>query len=55
VVTISQEELARRIGATRQTTAKILGQWRRAGWIVTGRGRIVVLDRAALRKVTGDM
>jgi CRP-like cAMP-binding protein len=53
-VTISQEELARRIGATRQTTAKILGQWRRAGWIVTGRGRIVVLDRAALRKVTGD-
>ena len=53
-VTISQEELARRIGATRQTSAKILGQWRRAGWIVTGRGRIVVLDRAALKKVTGD-
>jgi len=54
VVRMAQEELAQRIGATRQTTAKILGQWRRKGWIITGRGRIVVLDRAALRQVTGD-
>ena len=52
-VTISQEELAQHIGITRQTTAKILGQWRRKGWIVTGRGKLVVLDRNALRKVTG--
>ncbi len=52
-VTISQEELAQRIGATRQTTAKILGQWRRKGWIVTGRGRIVVLDRNAMKKTIG--
>ena len=49
-VTISQEEISQRIGITRQTTAKILGQWRRAGWIITGRGKIVVLNRAALRK-----
>ncbi len=49
-VTISQEELAQRIGATRQTTAKILGGWRRMGWIITGRGKIVVLNRAALKK-----
>jgi CRP/FNR family transcriptional regulator, cyclic AMP receptor protein len=53
-VTISQEELAQRIGATRQTTAKILGQWRRKGWIITGRGRIVVLDRNAMRRKIGD-
>lgn len=52
-VTISQEELAQRIGATRQTTAKILGQWRRKSWIITGRGRIVVLDRNPIRKMTG--
>jgi CRP-like cAMP-binding protein len=49
-VTISQEELSQRIGAARQTTARILGQWRRKGWILTGRGRTVVLDRAALRR-----
>lgn len=49
-LTISQDELAQRIGVARQTTAKILGQWRRAGWIVTGRGKIVVINRVALRR-----
>ena len=49
-VTISQEEISQRIGITRQTTAKILGKWRRAGWIITGRGKLVILDRAALRR-----
>jgi CRP-like cAMP-binding protein len=49
-VTISQEEIAQRIGVARQTAAKTLGQWRRAGWIVTGRGKIVLLNRAALRR-----
>lgn len=49
-ITLSQDELAQHIGVARQTTAKILGQWRRAGWILTGRGRLVVLDRAALRR-----
>ena len=47
-VTISQEELAQRVGLTRQTVAKTLGRWRRAGWLVTGRGKVVLLDRAAL-------
>lgn len=49
-ITLSQDELAQHIGVARQTTAKILGQWRRAGWILTGRGKLVILDRAALRK-----
>lgn len=49
-ITLSQDELAQHIGVARQTTAKILGQWRRAGWILTGRGKLVVLDRAALRR-----
>ncbi len=53
-VTISQEELAQRIGATRQTTAKVLGQWRRRGWIVTGRGRIVVLNRSAVSAAAAE-
>jgi CRP-like cAMP-binding protein len=50
-ITLSQDELAQHIGVTRQTAAKILGQWRRAGWILTGRGKLVVLDRAALRRL----
>lgn len=42
-LTISQEELAQRTGLTRQTVAKVLGRWRRAGWLITGRGRILLL------------
>ena len=51
LVTISQEELAQRVGVTRQTVAKVLGGWRRAGWIITGRGRIMLVDRAALKRM----
>ena len=50
-ITISQEELARRTGLTRQTVAKSLGRWRRGGWLLTGRGKIVLLNQAALRQV----
>ncbi len=47
-VTISQDELAQHTGLTRQTVAKILGKWRRAGWLLTGRGHIMLLDHNAL-------
>jgi CRP/FNR family cyclic AMP-dependent transcriptional regulator len=50
LVTISQEDLAQHVGATRQTIASILGRWRRRGWIITGRGRIMLVDRSALRR-----
>ena len=50
-VTISQAELAQRTGMTRQTVAKALGKWRRAGWLITGRGRIVVLDHGKLEQL----
>jgi CRP-like cAMP-binding protein len=50
-VTISQAELAQRTGMTRQTVAKALGKWRRAGWLITGRGRIVVLDHSKLEQL----
>ena len=46
-ITISQEEMAERTGQTRQTVAKALGRWRRAGWLITGRGRIMLLNHAA--------
>ena len=47
-ITISQEELAQRTGQTRQTVAKTLGRWRRAGWLITGRGRIMLLKNNEL-------
>jgi CRP-like cAMP-binding protein len=47
-ITISQEELAQRSGLIRQTVAKTLGQWRRNGWLLTGRGNVVLLNRLAL-------
>jgi CRP/FNR family cyclic AMP-dependent transcriptional regulator len=50
-ITISQEELANRTGLIRQTVAKALGKWRRSGWLITGRGRIMVLDHKALEEM----
>jgi CRP/FNR family transcriptional regulator, cyclic AMP receptor protein len=53
-VTISQQELAQRTGQTRQTVAKALGRWRRAGWLITGRGHIMLLNRDALGKLSQE-
>jgi len=53
-ITISQEELGRRVGLARQTVAELLGKWRRSGWILTGRGKIVLLNRAVLRRLAEE-
>ncbi len=50
-VTVSQEELAHSTGLIRQTVAKALGRWRRQGWLLTGRGRILILNRRALEEI----
>lgn len=50
-VTISQEEIAQRTGMTRQTVAKTLGRWRRSGWLITGRGHILLLNRSELNRM----
>ncbi len=47
-VTVSQEELAQRTGLTRQTVARLLGEWRRHDWLLTGRGRIMLLNRTLI-------
>ena len=54
-VTVSQEELAHRTGLIRQTVAKALGKWRRAGWLITGRGRILILNRKALEDLETNL
>lgn len=50
-ITISQGELAQRTGLTRQTVAKALGRWRRAGWLITGRGHILLLKHDELSSI----
>ncbi len=47
-LTLSQDELATRVGLSRQTVATILGRWRRSGWLLTGRGHIVLLNHHEL-------
>ncbi len=54
-VTISQEELAHNTGLIRQTVAKALGKWRRVGWLITGRGRILILNRKALEELESNL
>lgn len=54
-VTISQEELAHHTGLIRQTVAKALGKWRRSGWLITGRGRILILNRKALEELETNL
>ena len=47
-VPITQTDLAEWIGATRESTARALARFRRAGLVETSRGRIVVLDVVGL-------
>jgi CRP/FNR family transcriptional regulator len=53
-VEVTQSELATMVGATRQTVARILGTWRRAGLIQTGRRRTVVLQPERLARLWPD-
>jgi CRP/FNR family transcriptional regulator, cyclic AMP receptor protein len=54
-ITISQDELAHRTGLIRQTVAKALGKWRRQGLLLTGRGRIVLLDYKTLKELENKL
>lgn len=54
-IIIGQDELAQRLGLARQTVAKTLGHWRRSGWLVTGRGKIVLINRPALRRAAEEI
>jgi len=49
VVKATHQELAQWVGTSRETVSRELAALRRAGWIRSGRGRIVLLDREALQ------
>ncbi|MGE0545130.1 MAG: Crp/Fnr family transcriptional regulator [Dehalococcoidia bacterium] len=50
VVHAVQEQLAAMAGTTRQTVGRIFGEWRRAGYIRTGRSSTVILRPDALEQ-----
>lgn len=51
VVHAVQEQLAAMAGTTRQTVGRIFGEWRRAGYIRTGRSSTVILRPDALEQI----
>jgi CRP-like cAMP-binding protein len=50
-IRISQEELASFLGVSRQSVNEQLQDWKASGWVGLGRGTVILLDRAALRRV----
>jgi CRP-like cAMP-binding protein len=53
VVPLTQENLAQFVGGTRATVNQVLQRLVTQGVVELGRGRVTVLDRAALRRKTG--
>jgi CRP/FNR family cyclic AMP-dependent transcriptional regulator len=52
-LTLTQDELARWTGATRETVSRALRLMRQLGWVSTDNRTITVLDPAALRQRSG--
>jgi CRP/FNR family cyclic AMP-dependent transcriptional regulator len=50
-LTISQEEVARFLGLSRQAVNQYLQTWKVRRWLTLGRGKIVIVDEHALRDV----
>lgn len=51
-VPLSQDVLAKLVGVTRQRVNQILNSWREQGLVELGRRRLLVIDRAALERLT---
>jgi CRP/FNR family cyclic AMP-dependent transcriptional regulator len=49
---VSQDELARFLGLSRQIVNQHLQDWKARGWVEVGRGRILILNGRALEAVT---
>jgi len=50
-LSISQEDVARFLGLSRQVVNQYLQNWKIQGWLTLGRGKIVIVDEPALRGV----
>ncbi len=54
-LSLSQDELARWTGATRETVSRALRLMRQLGWVATDHRTVTVLDAAALRERVGEV
>lgn len=54
-LTITQQQLAEYLAATRESVSKALSAMGRSGWVKTSRGKVAVLDRKALEKLVQDL
>lgn len=50
-LSISQEEIARFLGLSRQAVNQYLQNWKVRGWLALGRGKLTIVDERALRSV----
>lgn len=48
---LSQEEIARFLGLSRQMVNQYLQQWKAQGWVALGRGQITLVDQRALQSI----
>jgi CRP/FNR family transcriptional regulator, cyclic AMP receptor protein len=53
-VALTDDQLAAIVGASREAATEILEEYARRGLIKLVNGRIMVLDKAALRRAAGD-
>jgi len=54
-LSMSQQDMARFLGLSRQVVNQYLQQWKAQGWVELGRGRITLLDLGALQAIAaGD-
>jgi CRP-like cAMP-binding protein len=51
---ISQEELARFLGLSRQVVNQYLQEWKARKWVELGRGKLTLLNEAAIRGIADD-
>lgn len=53
-VLMTQQEIAGRLGTTREVVARILSEMSATGWVNTGRGRITVLDSKNMARTISE-
>ncbi|HID34191.1 MAG TPA: Crp/Fnr family transcriptional regulator [Anaerolineae bacterium] len=54
-IRLSHQGLANSLGTYRETVSAILRDFREAGWVKLGYRRITILDREALKKMSGEV
>ena len=50
-LSITHDDLARLVGASREMVTKVMGQFRIAGWVLCGRKSIDLVDQQAMRAI----